>query len=275
MQSSGKKNYKVLVLDLDGTLTNGKKEITDKTLQALKKAQEKGVVVVLASGRPTYGIVPLAEQIGLASFGGYILSFNGGKIINWKTKEVIHEKDLKQETIPLLYEMAKEHGVDIISYIDKEIVSENPNNEYVKIEANINKMPLRKVKSFVDEIKTPVPKCLIVGDGELLLPLQEKMKLRFGEIMNVFRSEPFFLELMPQNIDKAASLERLLKHLNLTKDVMIACGDGFNDISMIKFAGLGVAMENAQQPVKDAADYITLSNEEDGVAHVIEKFILD
>ncbi|MDO5569877.1 MAG: Cof-type HAD-IIB family hydrolase [Bacteroidales bacterium] len=274
MQSSGKQNYKVLVLDLDGTLTNSKKEISQTTLEALKKAQQNGVIVVLASGRPTYGIVPLAEQIDLASFGGFILSFNGGKIINWKTKEVIHERDIDKETIPMLYEMAKEHGVDIISYIDKDIIAENSDNKYILKEASINKMPIRKVSSFVNEIKNPVPKCLIVGDGEVLVPLQEKMNERFGEVMNIFRSEPFFLELMPQNIDKAASLERLLKHLKLTKEQMIACGDGFNDLSMIKYAGLGVAMSNAQDAVKEAADYITLSNDEDGVAHVIEKFIL-
>lgn len=92
--------------------------------------------------------------------------------------------------------------------------------------------------------------------------------------MGVFRSEPYFLELVPKGIDKAQSLAVLLKEINMTKEEMIAVGDGFNDLSMIKFAGLGVAMANAQDVVKENADYITLSNEEDGVAHVVHEFIL-
>ena len=100
------------------------------------------------------------------------------------------------------------------------------------------------------------------------------MKTVLNGKMNVFRSEPFFLELVPNDIDKARSLEKLLKELNLTADEMIAIGDGFNDVSMIKYAGLGVAMANAQDAVKRVADYISLSNEEDGVAAVVEKFII-
>lgn len=92
--------------------------------------------------------------------------------------------------------------------------------------------------------------------------------------MGVFRSEPYFLELVPKGIDKARSLSVLLEKLGMTKDEMIAVGDGFNDLSMIQYAGLGVAMANAQEVVKENADFITLSNEEDGVAHVVEKFIL-
>ena len=100
------------------------------------------------------------------------------------------------------------------------------------------------------------------------------MQDKYGDRMNIYRSEAFYLELNPPAIDKANSLRMLLKHLNLTKDEMIACGDGFNDLSMIEFAGLGIAMANAKQPVKDVADFITLSNEEDGVAYAVEKFIL-
>ena len=93
--------------------------------------------------------------------------------------------------------------------------------------------------------------------------------------MGVYRSEPYFLELVPKGIDKAQSLQVLLDKLEMKKEEMIACGDGFNDLSMIRFAGLGVAMSNAQPPVKEVADYITLSNDEEGVAHVVEKFLLN
>lgn len=269
-----KKDFKVIVLDLDGTLTNSKKEITPRNKEALMEAQRQGVKVVLASGRPTYGIVPLAEELELDKFGGYILSFNGGQIINYTTKETIYESLLPTEVIPELYNTAAQHGVTILSYDNEYILTENGDDQYVAKEAFLNKMPVKEVSSFVDTVSRPVPKCLIVGDSEQLVHLEEKMKHSFGHQMNIYRSEPFFLELMPQNIDKAYSLQKLLDHLKMDKEDMMACGDGFNDLSMIRFAGFGVAMANAQDAVKEVSDFITLSNEEDGVAHVVERFIL-
>lgn len=267
--------YKVLVLDLDGTLTNSQKEISERNKQALMKAQQKGIKIILASGRPTYGIVPLAEELKLAEYGGYILSFNGGTIINWKTKEVIHESKISKDLIPDLYQEASSNGFSIISYINEHIIAENKDNKYIGIEAHLNKMKVKEVSSFTDTINHDTPKCLIVGDAEELHILEKKMQTKYNGIMSVYRSEPFFLELVPLNIDKAQSLKKLLTHINIEREAMIACGDGFNDLSMIEFAGLGVAMANAQQKVKDISNYITLSNDEDGVAHVIDKFILN
>ena len=111
---------------------------------------------------------------------------------------------------------------------------------------------------------------MATGLGELEKEMYEHLKDRMG----VFRSEPYFLELVPKGIDKAQSLAVLLKEIGLTREEMIAIGDGFNDLSMIQYAGLGIAMANAQEVVKENADFITLSNEEDGVAYAAEKFIL-
>ena len=264
--------YKMLVLDLDGTLTNSQKEITEHTRDTLIRAQEQGLKIVLASGRPTYGIVPLAEELRLDEFGGYILSYNGGQIIDWTTKEIMYEKVLQPEVYPYLYSCAKKNGFVILSYKDGHIVSEDAGNPYVQHEAFLNRMGSITVPRFLDVINFPVPKCLIVGDPEPLAVLEQKMRRDLEGQMNVFRSEPFFLELVPQGIDKAKSLAVLLEEIHLQREDMIAVGDGFNDLSMIRFAGLGVAMANAQEVVKQEADYITLSNEEDGVAAVVERF---
>ena len=266
--------YKILVLDLDGTLTNGRKEITQHTKDVLFKAQQQGLRIVLASGRPTYGIVPLANELRIGDYGGYILSFNGGQIIDWCTKEVIYENVLDTNIYPYLYTCAKENGFEILSYKDELIISENAENPYIQHESFLNKMECRNVDNFLDVINFPVPKCLIVGEPQQLELLECKMRDALNGRMNVFRSEPFFLELVPNGIDKACSLKVLLEHLGMSHEQMIAIGDGFNDVSMIKYAGLGVAMSNAQEAVKKEADYITLSNEEDGVAAVVEKFIL-
>ena len=120
-----------------------------------------------------------------------------------------------------------------------------------------------------------MPKFILLGNGDdaYLADVEQKMKDKFQENLSISRSEAFFLEVMAKGIDKAKSLERLLEIKNATKEEMIACGDGYNDLSMISFAGLGVAMGNAVDGVKNVADYVTLSNDEDGVAKVVEEFV--
>lgn len=266
--------YKLIVLDLDGTLTNAKKEITLRTKQVLLRIQQKGMKIVLASGRPTYGIIPLAEELELSKYGGFILSYNGGKIIDYKTKKVLFEMILPSDVIPHLYRASKEYGTAILSYKDKSILTEHPEDKYVLIEANLNKMNIERVDSFTHALNFPVTKCLMVGESGKIAKAEKQLQEKLGNIMSVYRSEPFFLELVPQSIDKAKSLEYLLNYLKISRDEIIACGDGYNDVSMIRFAGLGVAMANACDDVKSCADYITYSNEEDGIAHVVEKFVL-
>ena len=130
---------------------------------------------------------------------------------------------------------------------------------------------MEKVEDYVD---FPLNKCLGTAEPEMAAEAEKIYAEKFGDKLCISRSEPFFVEITPKGIDKAASLERFCKMTGNKRKDMIACGDGFNDLSMIKYAGLGVAMENAQPVVKDAADYVTASNDEDGVAKVIHKFIL-
>lgn len=263
--------YKLIVLDLDGTLTNSQKVITPRNRETLIRVQEQGIRLVLASGRPTYGIVPLANELRMNEFDGFILSYNGGEIINWETGEMIYENVLPNDVVPVLYESARTHHLSILTYDGAEIVTENSKDPYVEKEAFLNKMAVRETNDFLTDITLPVAKCLIVGDADALIPLESELSLRLQGKINVFRSEPYFLELVPQGIDKAQSLAVFLKELEISREEIIAIGDGYNDLSMIKFAGLGIAMGNAQEPVKKAADYITLSNEEDGVAEAIDR----
>ncbi len=176
--------------------------------------------------------------------------------------------------IPYLYWCAKKNDFAIVTYHNEYVLTERPDDEYVLKEALLNVMTIKPVKHFLYAIDFPITKCLIVGEPSRLIVLEKEMYDSLKGRMGVYRSEPYFLELVPKGIDKAASLEVLLRKIGLTADVMIACGDGFNDISMIKYAGLGVAMANAQQEVRDNADFITGSNDEDGIVKVIEKFML-
>lgn len=170
--------------------------------------------------------------------------------------------------------LAKEYGVDILTYEGDHLVTNHKECPYAQTESRINHLPLRQVE-MEQYVTFQVPKFLMLDDGDYLAVVEPRVKAALGRDFSVYRSEPFFLEIMPKGIDKAQSLERLLMKLGLKREEMIACGDGYNDLSMIKYAGLGVAMENAVLPVRTAADYITASNNEDGVGLVVEKFMLD
>lgn len=264
--------YRAIALDLDGTLTNHEKVVTPKTREALLKAAAKGAVIILASGRPTYGIEPVAECLELNQRGGYILSYNGGNIVNAKTGEKLFSQFLPDEVIPELYAYAKEHGHALLGYAGNEIITEMPDDQYVKEESRINKMNIRKVDNLFESLEPHPTKLLMTGDPTLMLKAEEELVEKLGDRMDIFRSAPFFLELVPKGIDKAKSLTRLLTKINLTPANLIAFGDGYNDLSMLKLAGMGVAMENAAPEVRAEADYVTLSNEEDGVAAALTHF---
>lgn len=267
-----KMDTKALVLDIDGTLTNSKKEITEATRQAIFEVMRKGHKVVLASGRPTPGMRKAAESLCFDRTGGYLLSFNGARIVECGTGEILYQRILPLMLLPGLYHFAKENGCGLITYLGDEVISAFVPDKYVEIEARINGLPIRTVERFVEFVDFDINKCLMTADPDRAEELERRLQEKYGDIASIYRSEPYFIEIMPKNVDKAASLEQMLPALGVTRENTVCCGDGFNDISMIRYAGLGVAMGNAQQAVKDAADYITGTNDEDGLVEVIRKF---
>lgn len=264
--------YKMLALDIDGTLTNDKKEITPATKKAIIDIQEKGVKVVIASGRPTPGTRRLADELRFSDYNSYILSYNGAKILDCGTKEIIYNQTLSSELIPEIYEAAMTHCCGLMSYEGDGVITATDIDNYMALEARINRIPIRKVNHFLEHVTFPVNKCLMTAEPEHLAKVEKILAEQFSGRISVYRSEPFFLELMPIGIDKGSSLSHLLSSLHMTREELVACGDGFNDISMIRYAGLGVAMENAQPAAKKEADFITASNNDDGIALVIDKF---
>ncbi len=266
--------YKVLALDIDGTLTNSEKKITERTKRAVDAAAERGVKIVIASGRPVQGIREFARELRLEENDGYILSFNGGRLISCRTGEIIHDMKLPLEYLPEIYALSKEYGVNLMSYEGDDLITETPDDEFLAIEARINGLGIKKVDNLVEHINFPINKCLMLGEGNYLAEVEKKVHAALCDRMDVYRSEPYFLEILPKGVDKAKALERLLNMLDSSREELMACGDGFNDLTMIRYAGLGVAMANARDEVKESADYVTCSNDEDGVAAAIERFIL-
>ncbi len=270
----GKLPYRVIALDLDGTLTNNEKEITPRTLKALFKAQEEGAIIVIASGRPSFGIKSVSDSLEMSTRGGYILSYNGGKIIDTTTHQSVFKRKLPEDVIPTVYHYAKEKGYALLGYKDGKIITETPDDEYVWEERRTNKMEIDGVDNLLEALVANPCKLLMTGHEEDMAKAESDLKEMLGSKMDIFRSAPFDLELVPKGIDKAETLKLLLEMLHLTPADLIAFGDGYNDLSMVKLAGMGVAMANAVPELKEVADYITLSNEEDGVAAALEHFSL-
>ena len=264
--------YKIIALDIDGTLISSEHKILPETKDALIAAQEKGLKVVLASGRPTPGMMNLAKELELERFGGFILSYNGGRITNMKTGEVIHEVFLTPEEAHEIYDLAKENKVNIMAYDGGDIITED-HDEYIQLESDINVMPLRSTDEFKKAVVNHTIKTLTTGTPDVIAEVEKRYIEMFGDRFSICRSMPFFLEVMPQGVNKAAMLGKLLKELDMTFEDMIACGDGFNDIEMVRCAGFGVAMENATPEVKAVADYVTRSNDDNGIVDVLEKFV--
>ena len=268
-------NYKMIVLDVDGTLLNNDKIITARMRTALIKVQQMGIRIVLASGRPTYGVMPLAKELEMDKHDGYILSYNGGQIISVQTGDVLFEKRIKIEMLPYLERKAGKNKFSIFTYCEDTIYTNDIFDEHIIQEAELNSMRLKEVKNFSEEVNFSPYKCMIVSDDEsALVDLESHWKRRLAGELDVFRSEKYFLEIVPPFIDKANTLSVLLEKLGVESENVVAIGDGVCDVSMIQLAGFGIAMGNAQESVKACADYVTSSNEEDGVALAIENVII-
>ena len=267
--------YKLLVLDVDGTLLNDEREISKRTLAALLKVQQMGVRIVLASGRPTYGLMPLAKTLGLGNYGGFVLSYNGCQIIKAQNGEILFERRSNPEMLPYLEKKARKNGFAIFTYHDDTLITDSPDNEYIKNEALLNNLKIIREDEFSTAIDFAPCKCMLVSDKEkALIGLEQHWEKRLAGTLDAFRSEPYFLEVVPCGVNKANTLGALLEHLGVTREEVIAVGDGVCDVTMLQLAGMGVAMGHSQDSVKVCADYVTASNEEDGVALAVEKLIL-
>ncbi|MDG5472698.1 Cof-type HAD-IIB family hydrolase [Jeotgalibacillus sp. ET6] len=265
--------YKMIVLDMDDTLLRDDHSISERTKKALMAAQENGVKVVLASGRPTYAMRDFSNELKLHDYGSYILAFNGAKIINAKTEEEFFSSTLSPETAHKLYDISKRENIGIHTYVGDSIVTENQ-NPFSDIESDITGLPVNVVDDFKKAVTEPVVKMLMLADEEVLVHKEEKLQAEMAGQFSIMRSKPYFLEFTEEGVTKGTSIKQLADKLDIQQEEIIAVGDSYNDLSMIEYAGLGVAMGNAPQDIKDAADFVADTNMNDGVAKVVEEFLL-
>lgn len=261
----------MLVLDMDDTLLTDDHTISNENKEMLSKAQELGIYVILASGRPTPAMISYAKELQLDN--SYMISYNGAVITDLKEGKVIFEQTLTQEQIHDLYDYSLKSKTHIITYLDGKIVSET-DSEYIEIEKNITGLEHNKVLSFKDEVRSAAVKCILLEEPGYLKQVEEDLKIAMPHL-SVSMSKPFFLEVAQNGIDKGASIKILAEKLNILQSEIIAVGNAGNDLTMIEYAGLGVWVDNVTPELRDKGDVIVASNNNHGVAEVVRRFILN
>lgn len=275
-------DIKLIAIDLDGTLLHSDRSLSDENRQAIQEAKAAGVQVVLCTGRPLRSMHYLLDEIGLRDKGDLAITYNGGLIQSTPDGEIVNQITFNREQSLDIYELSKSLNLPV-NFIDLDYVYEPPypvGAESVYMDASKN-VPKDQALKFVDveieELPDPftINKIVMSRPAEELDAVIPEIPASYYEKYNIYKSQPFILEVLPQHVDKGYSMRLLGEKLGLEKEQIMGIGDQENDLSLVENAGFGVAMENAIPLVKKAADYITKTNDENGVAHVIRKFVLN
>jgi Cof subfamily protein (haloacid dehalogenase superfamily) len=271
----GQDLYKLVAIDIDGTLMNDRKEITKEVNDAIQATKAKGVKVVICTGRPIVGVQSIIEELKLNDEDDFVITYNGALVQNTYSKDVESQITLTYENLGELYDLSlKLHSP--LQFFDTENLY-TPNREisrYTVHEAHINQIPINYLP--IDEVPKDmlIPKVMFIDDPERLNTTIANIPESVWEKYTFVKSTPFFLEILDPRVSKGNAVKLLAEKLGIKQEEVICIGDGENDLSMIEYAGCGVAMDNAVSVVKGVAQFHTLSNNENGVAYAIEKLIL-
>ncbi|WP_368250546.1 Cof-type HAD-IIB family hydrolase [Enterococcus sp. 2201sp1_2201st1_B8_2201SCRN_220225] len=266
---------KLIAIDLDGTLLNNKKEVSAANKAALAKAKEQGVKIVICTGRPLRAIRPYLKELNLEEPGDYSITFNGGLVQANDTGEVMEKAALSFDQVKELLQLGRELSlpIDVLSEEIVWIVPTDP--EHPSIYRQLN--PLLDYRDTTEAALDPSAlynKIVVAYEQGYLDQQITKIPASIRTKYEVIKTRDVLLEFMPKGITKAYGIQLLIEDLGIEPGEVMAIGDEENDLPMIEFAGIGVAMENAVPQVKATADVLTASNEADGVAQVIEKYVL-
>ncbi|RWX54579.1 sugar-phosphatase [Photobacterium chitinilyticum] len=266
--------YKLVALDMDGTLLNSQKEISVRTKQAINDAREQGAHVVLASGRPLEGMADYLAQLGMTSNDDYVLSYNASLVQRVGNKEVIRKQIMKGSDAKNIASLSHDLGVFVHAFSPTRGLITPQNNTFTQHESTINGVEVTEIDFSELDNDEEIIKVMMVADSEILSAAIAQLPESLYEQYTIVQSAPFFLELLNPKSNKGAGVAMLAEHLNINPSEVICMGDAGNDHHMIEYAGLGVAMGNATEDTKALANHITDTNDNDGVAKVIEEFIL-
>jgi Cof subfamily protein (haloacid dehalogenase superfamily) len=265
---------RLLALDLDDTLLRSDLTISYQTRNAIKKAEAAGVIVVLASGRIPAAMDQFAGLLGMHKKTGYLICNNGTLIQESHTGKIVYEIRMDAKIALTAFDLADAEGFPVQIYED-DIMYVSRHNEYTGYDQKLTGLRQVVVEHFRAMVANGCHKLLIPGDPKLLHPLESILRTYLGDNITIFTSKPYFLELLPVNTNKGTALEKVANLLGVNQKDVIAIGDSMNDEAMLRWAGMGIAMANSDERIKNIADMVTSrDNDDDGVTEVIEKYIL-
>lgn len=267
---------KLIALDLDDTLLNDSREISDENVHVLRRAASLGIYVVLCSGRAEDAILPFVRRLDLAGTqsGRYIIAVNGCSIFDMHKRERIYNKKVPADVLLYADRMAREMGYYSEVYGPDVIYAEKA-TEWTRLDSEMCNVRLEVVEDYENFLRQGFVKMLIAGEPDKLQVLQKKLRDGLGTRANVFVSKPYFLEVLPANCGKGQAVNFLADHLGISRKETIGFGDSMNDEDMIRECGYGVAMCNGFEEIKALADFVTeKTNDENGVGDFLKKYVL-
>lgn len=264
------KDYKLIAIDMDDTLLDSKTRISPRVREGVRRVREQGVILTLATGRMYQSALPFARELELDI---PLITYQGALVKNALSGEVLYYQPVPADIARDLVEAVRQWGLHINIYLDDKLIMENlsvDGKAYSKL-AGVEPEIVPNLLELLDREPTKV---LVIAPEETLDRLAVELKPRFGERIHMTKSKPYYLEFTHPLATKGFALEHLAKHFNILREEVMAIGDSYNDLDMIEFAGLGVVMGNAREEIKAVADLVTLDNDADGVAHVLEELVL-
>ena len=276
-------NINAIILDIDGTLYNSQKMISERTKKALLDIQNRGTKLVLASGRPISNMEHIMHELEMDKHHGLLVAYNGASVMDCETKEIVYNKTMSALEAKSvlnhlknfnLIPMISHEGVMYVNDVFSGMIQYNGKQiNIIEYESRGGKYTLCEKRDLAEFVDFPLNKILIAGDPDYLKENHSKVSEPFvGNLSSMFTAA-FYYEFTAQGVDKANALHEVLVPMGILPEETISFGDGQNDLSIIRFAGLGVAMGNAVDELKNAADEVTLSHDEDGIAHIIERYL--
>ncbi len=265
-------SIKLVALDLDDTLLDSGLKISEDCVRAIQEVRQRGIRVTISTGRMYRSALPYAQQLEIDV---PLITYQGAWVKNSISGEVLYCKPVPRKLASEVIKFFKVAGVHCHSYYNDQLVMESLSEEG-RFYSQLAGVEAVLVDDLVARLDTEeAMKIMAIShDEKQLLDMERNLKLYYGDNLHITRSKPYFLEVMHREANKAKALEVIARHFGIDRQEVMAVGDSYNDMEMIEWAGLGVAMGNAFESVKDIADFVTASNEEEGVTEALRRFIL-
>ena len=266
---------KLIAIDMDGTLLNSKKELLDETKQYFKNFHNKNTetLLVLCTGRPETGIRPYLKDLGYLEENHYIISQNGANIYESQTGKRVMDAFVNSTAIQKWIELGKRHGISVMGAgVDYYYSFDEDPTEWMEFDVKLVSGKLKRIPTK-ESLNTDFYKILLMGDEEQLNEFETFIPQEWRDEFYVVRSQKYLVEVLTKGVNKAFGLEKLAQKLNIQPSEIVAIGDAANDIEMLEYAGLAIAMGNASEEVKSISDIVTDTNENNGVIKAIDNLI--